>query len=37
MKDLPITSRKQANKCLDAAKKYLMHVHLGNKFLLGFS
>ena len=37
MKDLPITSRKQANKCLEAAKKYLMHVHLGNKFLLGFS
>ncbi len=37
MKDLPITSRKQATKCLDTAKKYLMHVHLGNKFLLGFS
>ena len=37
MKDLPITSRKQANKCLDIAKKYLVNVNLGNKFLLGFS
>ncbi|MHA1291960.1 MAG: radical SAM protein [Promethearchaeota archaeon] len=37
MKDLPYTSRTQAYKCLDAAKKYLYNVHLGNKFLLGFS
>ncbi|MCK4382514.1 MAG: radical SAM protein, partial [Candidatus Lokiarchaeota archaeon] len=37
MKDLAITSRKQANKCLDIAKKYLVNVNLGNKFLLGFS
>jgi len=37
MKDLPITSRKQANRCFDIAKNYLTHVHLGNKFLLGFS
>jgi len=37
MRDLGITPRKQALKCLDVAKKYLKHVHLGNKFLLGFS
>jgi pyruvate-formate lyase-activating enzyme len=37
MKDLPITSIKQAEKCIETAKKYLKHVHLGNKFLLGFS
>lgn len=37
MRDLPITSRKQAEKCLEVAKKYLENVHLGNKFLLGFS
>jgi pyruvate formate lyase activating enzyme len=37
MKDLPITPRKQALKCLEIAKKYLKHVNLGNKFLLGFS
>jgi pyruvate formate lyase activating enzyme len=37
MKDLPITSRKHANKCLDAAKKHLVNVNLGNKYLLGFS
>jgi len=36
MRDLPITPRKQAEKCLETAKKYLLHVHLGNKFLLGF-
>jgi len=36
MKDLPITSQKQANKCLDTAKKYLVNVNLGNQFLLGF-
>jgi pyruvate formate lyase activating enzyme len=37
MNDLPITSRKQANKCFETAKKYLSHVNLGNKFLLGFT
>ncbi|MFX0069645.1 MAG: radical SAM protein [Candidatus Hermodarchaeota archaeon] len=37
MKDLPITPRKQAEKCLEVAKKYLKNVHMGNKFLLGFS
>ncbi|MFW9971111.1 MAG: radical SAM protein [Candidatus Odinarchaeota archaeon] len=37
MQDLGITSRKQALKCLDVARKYLKHVHLGNKFLLGFT
>ena len=37
MRDLPITPKKQAEKCLETAKKYLKHVHLGNKFLLGFS
>jgi len=37
MRDLPITPRKQAEKCFETAKKYLKHVHLGNKFLLGFN
>ena len=37
MRDLPITPRKQAEKCFEIAKKYLKNVHLGNKFLLGFS
>ncbi|KKK42172.1 hypothetical protein LCGC14_0620830 [marine sediment metagenome] len=37
MRDLPITPRKQAEKCFKTAKKYLKHVHLGNKFLLGIS
>ena len=37
MNDLPITSRNQANKCFEIAKKYLKNVNLGNKFLLGFS
>jgi pyruvate formate lyase activating enzyme len=37
MRDLGITPRKQAEKCLETAKKYLKRVHLGNKFLLGFS
>ena len=37
MRDLGITPRKQALKCLDVAKKYLKKVNLGNKFLLGFS
>ncbi|MFX1380160.1 MAG: radical SAM protein [Promethearchaeota archaeon] len=37
MRDLGITPRKQALKCLEVAKQYLKNVHLGNKFLLGFS
>jgi pyruvate formate lyase activating enzyme len=37
MRDLGITTRKQALKSLDIAKKYLKNVHLGNKFLLGFT
>ncbi|MFX0077508.1 MAG: radical SAM protein, partial [Candidatus Hermodarchaeota archaeon] len=37
MRDLGITPRKQALKCLEVAKKYLQQVNLGNKFLLGFS
>ncbi|MFX1393198.1 MAG: radical SAM protein [Promethearchaeota archaeon] len=37
MKDLPITPRKQAMKCIEIAQKYLKNVNLGNKFLLGFS
>jgi pyruvate formate lyase activating enzyme len=37
MRDLPITPKKQALKCVDIAQKYLKHVNLGNKFLLGFS
>jgi pyruvate formate lyase activating enzyme len=37
MRDIPITPRKQANNCLEKAKKYLKNVNLGNKFLLGFS
>lgn len=34
MYDLPITSRKQAYKCLEVAQTYLENVHLGNIFLL---
>jgi len=37
MRDLGITPRKQAERCLRVAKKYLENVHLGNKFLLGFT
>lgn len=37
MRDLPITPRKQAEKCLEVAQKYLENVNLGNRFLLGFS
>ncbi|MFX1445311.1 MAG: radical SAM protein [Promethearchaeota archaeon] len=36
MRDLPITPRKQAEKCFEVAKNYLERVNLGNKFLLGF-
>ncbi len=34
MKDLPITPKKQVEKCLRVAKKYLKNVNLGNSFLL---
>ena len=34
MKDLPLTPRDQAFKCLKVAKKYLKNIHLGNQFLL---
>ncbi|MFX1389383.1 MAG: radical SAM protein [Promethearchaeota archaeon] len=37
MRDLGITPRKQAERCLRVANKYLENVNLGNKFLLGFS
>jgi pyruvate formate lyase activating enzyme len=37
MSDLPYTSKKQAYKCLEVAQEYLENVHLGNRFLLGFS
>jgi len=37
MRDLGITPRKQAEKSLRVAKKYLENVHLGNKFLLGLA
>lgn len=35
MRDLPITPKDQAIKCLEVAKKYLQNVNLSNKFLLG--
>jgi len=34
MTDLPTTSREQANKCYEAAKKYLENVRIGNIHLL---
>jgi len=34
MNDLPITSRKQAEQCLETAKRYLISVRIGNKHLL---
>ena len=37
MRDLGITPREQALKCLEIAEKYLENVNLGNKFLLGFT
>ncbi|UCC19868.1 MAG: hypothetical protein JSV62_00910 [Promethearchaeota archaeon] len=37
MRDLGITPRKQALKCLEVSKKYLKRVNLGNKFLIGFA
>jgi pyruvate formate lyase activating enzyme len=37
MRDLPITPKKEAYKCVDVAEKYLKNVNLGNKHLLLFS
>ena len=37
MRDLPITPRKEALKCVEVAKKFLTNVNLGNKHLLLFS
>ena len=37
MRDLRVTPREQALKCLEVAKKYLTRVNLGNKFLLGMA
>ena len=34
MIDMPITPRKQAEECYQAAKKYLNRVNIGNKHLL---
>ncbi len=34
MNDLPITPKRQVEKCLESAKKYLKKVNIGNKFLL---
>jgi pyruvate formate lyase activating enzyme len=35
MTDLPVTPLQQAQRCYDAAKKYLKRVHVGNLGLLG--
>ncbi|MEM3607366.1 MAG: radical SAM protein [Candidatus Bathyarchaeia archaeon] len=35
MYDLPVTPRRQVEECLEAASKYLRHVHVGNLQLLG--
>ncbi len=37
MRDLTITPKEEALKCLEVAKKYLQHVNLGIRFLIGFS
>ena len=37
MNDLPITPRNQVRSCYSTAKKYLNHVNIGNKSLLGLS
>jgi pyruvate formate lyase activating enzyme len=37
MRDLPITPKKEAYKCVEVAEKYLKNVNLGNKHLLLFS
>jgi pyruvate formate lyase activating enzyme len=37
MRDLPITPKDQAYKCLEVAQNYLKKVNIGNKFLLQLS
>jgi len=37
MRDLPITPRSQAARCLQAANKRLSRVYLGNKHMLAFA
>jgi pyruvate formate lyase activating enzyme len=37
LKDLPITPKKQAEECYQVAKSYLLHVHIGNEYLLKYS
>jgi pyruvate formate lyase activating enzyme len=32
--DLPVTPKKQAEECLDAARQHLTRVHIGNSHLL---
>ncbi|MHA1993438.1 MAG: radical SAM protein [Candidatus Hodarchaeales archaeon] len=34
LSDLPVTPRKQVNRCYEIAQKYLDNVHIGNKHLL---
>jgi pyruvate formate lyase activating enzyme len=34
LSDLPVTPRKQVNRCYKIAEKYLDNVHIGNKHLL---
>jgi pyruvate formate lyase activating enzyme len=35
MRDMPITPRKQVERCYEAAKRHLKKVNIGNKYLLG--
>jgi hypothetical protein len=37
MRDLTITPRSQAARCLEAAKKHLNRVYLGNKQILALA
>lgn len=37
LSDLPVTPLNQVEKCYQTAKKYVKHVHIGNKHLLGLS
>ncbi len=37
MRDLPVTPRSQAARCLEAAKKHLSRVYLGNKHMLALA
>ncbi|RLF04009.1 MAG: hypothetical protein DRJ60_07735 [Thermoprotei archaeon] len=36
MNDMPITPRKQVEECLNAAKRHLKRIHVGNIHLLGW-